>query len=176
MISLVITHVTLAVTSVGDFIGVYTRTRLSAFNRTRVSQYARGITDTFQRTRVSNYTDDYTRTRSSNFAGNFVGEYSRVSTREFLRTRSSTYNRTITDNYNRNFGGNFVGDFIGNYIGASGGFSRVIDGEAVFVGNYTRTFEGNYSRTFVGGILVFVLLLIVGIDHLHIQEHVLVIT
>ena len=39
-----------------------------------------------------------------------------------------------------------LSNFGGNYTGASGGFSRIVSGEAVFVGNYSRDFAGNFSR------------------------------
>ena len=169
----------------GDFVGEYartstrtsTRTRYSAYARTRVTNYigdfSRVSTRTSTRTRYSAYArtraTDYTRTRNSAYARtritNYVGNFTRVSTRTSTRTRYSAYARTRITNYVGDFTRVSTRNSTRNRGSAYARTStrtrasaytrdRVTNFAGNFVGNYSRNFAGdfvgNYARGFVG--------------------------
>jgi hypothetical protein len=142
----------------------YSRTRYSAFSRTRGvtrnEYYSSTYTATFTgdfignygRTRVTNFVGDYARTTSASYTGNYAGDYTRVGsyarnylgnyvnpavefTRTSTRTRYSAYSRTRTKV------SSYARDFTGNYFPADS--TRTL----YYIGNYSRGFTRNFTRT-----------------------------
>lgn len=142
----------------------FSRTRYSAYARTRgvnrTSSYSRNFVltytgnfdGTYSRTRVTSFEGNYTRTRITNYQGNFEGNYTREGsylgnyagnynnpavdyTRTSSRNRYSSYTRTRTKS------STYARDFSGVYFPVAS--TRVLE----FIGNYSRSFARNFTRS-----------------------------
>ena len=123
---------------------------------TRTSTRSRG--SAYARTRVGNYTRNSTRNDPQNFAGNYgttyVGNYTRTFAGNYTGDFTGDYTRDFVGNYTRDFAGNYVGDFIGNYTGDySRNFTRNRASTfnrtraSTYAGNYTGNYARNFART-----------------------------
>ena len=147
---------------VGDFIGDYSRTRVTDYTRTRTS------TLNYQSTSSGNYVGDYT--RNVNYSRNFTGDYTGVS--------------TTTERYNGSNYWRITHDYYGTYadisvywngaevyysrrqppsnaytVTANGIYRRGTEqGGYSYTSNYavytetSETYTGNYSRNYTGSL------------------------
>jgi hypothetical protein len=141
----------------------FSRTRYSAYARTRgvirTSSYSRNFVltytgnfdGTYSRTRVASFEGNYARDRVTNFEGNYIGDYTRVGsfigdytgtynnpavdyTRTSTQTRYSSYTRTRTKS------SAYSRNFTGTYFPVNS--TRVLE----FIGNYSRGYARDYTR------------------------------
>lgn len=110
-----------------NYIGTYSRTRISA--------YTRGRSSTFTRDFAGNY--------AGNFVGNFLGNYERVRTvgnsylGEYAGEYSGTYTRSRPVDYTRTRISSYTTDFAGEYTR-----TRTV----AYEGTYSRLTETPYTR------------------------------
>jgi hypothetical protein len=122
-----------------NYIGTYSRTRISSYTRGRQSTFTKDFFGTYTGNFVGDFLGNYERVRTvgNSYLGEYSGEYSGT----YTRTRPADYLRTRNSSYTRDFSGEYTRTRNASYEGI---YSRLT--ETPYTRDSIDYFTGDYSR------------------------------
>jgi hypothetical protein len=143
-------------TNVADYIGTYTKNRISEYTRNVAGSFSRTFDGNFAGNYTGNFLGNYERNRilGNSYLGNYTGAYEGA----YSRTRPNSYERTRVSSYERSFSAEYTRTRPSAYVGVYGR-TRITDYtnsySGIYVGNFTRNSELSgiqyYSRNLANG-------------------------